>query len=399
MYWQHWLFKEIRGKCLALRSAINRKEGRRQPWWETAKMRCQTLTYITDEINRRQKVGLWQRRGKPKTQNTLNNKHLHRFCLGFGKSKQQRLLIGGTYGDVECLMCATGYWSAVQINCDDSAKESISLNHRDLGMDLVKHVPGVAKKQKPHHPCFLTSWVHVVSKNIICILDFIQYAAFRVPAVQNIPQRKNSHIAAHSNCSAYVQCAGLVVSTTHMTFNRTCCGRIVFTTLVTHTRRTHIRHHCKRAHQEQNVIAWCGNVFITCLYHGSIWIWSDMFVMQFCTCCISCWHGHSSTLWTWGDNVVQGHFSFCKQTVAIPLILVAGAIGAWASIAVFTCILFACRWAPARLTFRTSSTHMQLIQCEIFSWIAWNHLLQIFVRHDSKSLCDRVHSNSKEKPR
>jgi hypothetical protein len=66
-YWQHWLFKEIRGKCLALRSAINRTEGRRQPWWETAKMRCQTLPHITDEINRRQKVGLWQRRGKPKT--------------------------------------------------------------------------------------------------------------------------------------------------------------------------------------------------------------------------------------------------------------------------------------------------------------------------------------------
>ena len=127
------------------------------------------------------------------------------------------------------------------------------------------------------------------------------------------PSEKNSHQAAHSNCSAYVQCAGLVVSTTHMTFNRTCCGRIVFTTLVTHTRWTHIRHHCKRAHQEQNVTASCGNVFITCLYHGSIWIWSDMFVMQFCTCCISCWHGHSSTLWTWGDNVVQGHY-FLLQT-------------------------------------------------------------------------------------
>ena len=230
------------------------------------------------------------------------------FCFGSYGSKYNGSFIGETYGDVECLMCATGYWSAVQINCDDSAKESISLNHRDLGMDLVKHVPDLAKKQKPRHPCFLTSWVHVVPKIIICILDFIQYAAFRVPAVQNIPQRKNSHIAAHSNCSAYVQCAGLVVSTTHMTFNRTCCGRIVFTTLVTHTRRTHIRHHCKRAHQETNVIASCGNVFITCLYHCSICIWSDMFVMQFCTCFISWKHGHSS-------NIVNMKWQLCARAL------------------------------------------------------------------------------------
>jgi hypothetical protein len=39
----------------------------------------------------------------------LKNQHLNRFCWGFGKSNQERLLIGGTYGDVECLMCATGY--------------------------------------------------------------------------------------------------------------------------------------------------------------------------------------------------------------------------------------------------------------------------------------------------
>ena len=80
------------------------------------------------------------------------------------------------------------------------------------------------------------------------------------------PSEKNSHIAARSNCSAYVQCAGLVVSTTHMTFNRTCCGRIVFTTLVTHTHRTHIRHHCKRAHQEKQ----CDCIMWKCVHHLSL---------------------------------------------------------------------------------------------------------------------------------
>ena len=142
------------------------------------------------------------------------------------------------------------------------------------------------------------------------------------------PSEKNSHIAAHSNCSAYVQRAGLVVSTTHMTFNRTCCGRIVFTTLVTHTRRTHIRHHGKRAHQETK----CDCIMWKCVHHLSISLF-DLHLIGYVRDAIL--HVfHIMKAWTFVKHcehevttLCKGIIFLCKQTVAMPLILVAGAIG------------------------------------------------------------------------